>query len=277
MDNVDNECDLANIQNSVFGHRGMRGLYPENSEMGFHKSILAGFSKIELDVVITNDSILVVNHDTYVNPKLCDCEMKHSINEMNLIEINQFICGLKANPSFPNQKLIGHSIKSLKDILHGINTKFDINKIFFYVEIKAPSFYKFNKPNPSLLANKIIETFAEFNMLENLIVQSFDANILNLINQRNVKIKTCFLVSNIFSVKYNLDRLNFKPTYYALYHRWFSKDKIEYLKKNNIQSLAWTVNNLKDISKLYCMGVDEIMSDYPVIDIINGKPVHNKR
>ena len=55
----------------VQGHRGARGLFPENTIEGFRRTIELGISTLELDIVITEDLIPIVYHDFYVNPNLC--------------------------------------------------------------------------------------------------------------------------------------------------------------------------------------------------------------
>ena len=50
------------------GHRGARGLYPENTIEGFKRTIELGISTLELDLVITKDHIPIVYHDFYINP-----------------------------------------------------------------------------------------------------------------------------------------------------------------------------------------------------------------
>src|SRR6478735_8562480 len=50
------------------GHRGARGLAPENTLPAFETALKVGVSTLELDLAVTSDDILVVSHDTRLNP-----------------------------------------------------------------------------------------------------------------------------------------------------------------------------------------------------------------
>ena len=50
------------------GHRGARGLAPENTLEAFRTALAIGVSTLELDLAMTRDGILVVSHDSVLNP-----------------------------------------------------------------------------------------------------------------------------------------------------------------------------------------------------------------
>lgn len=52
------------------GHRGARGLWPENTLGGFARALSLGVSALELDCGVTRDGVVVVSHDPELNP---DC------------------------------------------------------------------------------------------------------------------------------------------------------------------------------------------------------------
>ena len=52
------------------GHRGARGLFPENTLEGFRGALAVGVTSVELDVATTADDVLVVTHDPILNPDL---------------------------------------------------------------------------------------------------------------------------------------------------------------------------------------------------------------
>lgn len=54
----------------VQGHRGARGLWPENTLLGFSRALALGVSAVELDCAVTRDGVVVVTHDPELNP---DC------------------------------------------------------------------------------------------------------------------------------------------------------------------------------------------------------------
>src|SRR5580698_9247957 len=52
------------------GHRGARGLFPENTLEGFAAALAIGVTTFELDVAMTADGVPVVSHDAAFNPDL---------------------------------------------------------------------------------------------------------------------------------------------------------------------------------------------------------------
>jgi len=50
------------------GHRGARGLAPENTLPAFATALSIGVSTLELDLAMTSDGVLVVSHDRRLNP-----------------------------------------------------------------------------------------------------------------------------------------------------------------------------------------------------------------
>lgn len=54
----------------LIGHRGARGLFPENTLEGFARTIALGVDGIEIDIALTADGVPVVTHDPALNPDI---------------------------------------------------------------------------------------------------------------------------------------------------------------------------------------------------------------
>ena len=54
----------------VQGHRGARGLLPENTLPAFRKALELGVDTIECDMAVTKDGVVVVYHDQRLNPDI---------------------------------------------------------------------------------------------------------------------------------------------------------------------------------------------------------------
>lgn len=61
----------ANGTPTVVGHRGGAGYWPENSRLAISESLARGWGGIEFDLALTKDGIPVLNHDPWLNQKLC--------------------------------------------------------------------------------------------------------------------------------------------------------------------------------------------------------------
>jgi glycerophosphoryl diester phosphodiesterase len=60
-------CSAA-VAFDLQGHRGARGLAPENTLAAFSTALSIGVTTLELDLAMTSDGILVVSHDRRLNP-----------------------------------------------------------------------------------------------------------------------------------------------------------------------------------------------------------------
>ena len=68
-------CLGAALSFSVFafdlqGHRGARGLAPENTLPAFERALDIGVTTLELDIGVTADGVVVIHHDPYLNPAI---------------------------------------------------------------------------------------------------------------------------------------------------------------------------------------------------------------
>ena len=126
------------------GHRGARGLAPENSLPAFHLAYLHGMTTIELDSTLTADGRLIIYHDTKVNTELCrTTEGKQPqatlLSSLRVSELKQLDCGSAPHKRFPQQSLEPVSPPLLKEVL-------SLEKIWHYqplynLEIKTGSHY----------------------------------------------------------------------------------------------------------------------------------------
>ncbi|MDZ7755284.1 glycerophosphodiester phosphodiesterase family protein [Rhodohalobacter sp.] len=96
------------------GHRGARGLMPENTIPAFLKAVELGVDTVEFDVVVTADGKILVSHEPWFNhlfstkadgsPVTEEEERSFNIFEMTYEETQQFDVGKRGNPNFPNQE-----------------------------------------------------------------------------------------------------------------------------------------------------------------------------
>ena len=98
------------------GHRGCRGLMPENTIPAFIKAIDLGVNTIEMDVVISKDKKAVVSHENYFNYETTtqpngeyitkELQENFNIYKMDYSEVRKFDVGMKYNPNYPQQEKI---------------------------------------------------------------------------------------------------------------------------------------------------------------------------
>ena len=100
----------------IQGHRGCRGLYPENSLPAFEHALNIGVRVLEMDVCLSADGQVVVSHEPYMNaryashpagnPVLKEEESQLNLYQMPYSEIKRFDVGSRGNASFPEQKKV---------------------------------------------------------------------------------------------------------------------------------------------------------------------------
>jgi len=258
------------------GHRGYRGLYPENSTIGFLKSLDVGVNTIELDVVISKDKHVVVSHEPWISKNICiDQNGNRIINDkenfniysMEYNEIKKFDCGIIGNEKFPNQKKISvfkPTLSYITKIIENYIKEKGYKPVNYNIEIKSS-----NKtdlifhPDVKEFSELVVNNIKNNKILERTTIQSFDFRVLKYINKNYPEIGLSVLVSENYDPQKNLDDLSFLPDIYSPNYKFINKEDLEYLKKKKIKIIPWTVNSYSDIAKILNLGVDGIISDYP--------------
>lgn len=252
-----------------FGHRGCRGILPENSIESFQKAIELGVEGIELDVVVNKDRQLVISHEPYFKKKFCidaagnriKNEKKWNIYQMTQAEINQFDCGSVEHPNFKKQvKLLMH-----KPLLQELFSKVNLSNTSILFEVKSnPSEYGKSQPFPNEFVEIISSEIARFPFKSNIVFMSFDKEILEQIHIQLPEFKCIYLTYLPFvSAKKFVKQLSFTPYGLGMYFKTISAQDSNYLHKNKMKLFAWTVNKLRVKKRLINKNVDGIITDYP--------------
>ncbi len=258
---------------NIYGHRGARGLYPENTMFGFINSLNHNLSGFEFDVVVSKDHQLIVSHEPWMSFKYCSHpegkpityinQKRYNIYKMTVEEIKRFDCGSKLNLHYPYQKLTPCYKPTLQELFDYLRT-IDFKKLTLLIELKSRKTW-FNTFQPPLktYAQLVIDFFTHNQIDHQVVVKSFDHKLLNLIYKDLPQIEIGFLVDNKRSVKNNLKKLKFKPSYYNLKHQLITKNIVDELNMRHIKTIPWTVNTIKDGLRLESLGIDSIITDYP--------------
>ena len=100
------------------GHRGARGLMPENTIPAMKRAIDEGVDVLEVDVQISRDKQVVISHDPYVNRTFSlmpdgseipeSDARKYVLHQMDYADIRKFDVGSKPHPEFAQQKKFQH-------------------------------------------------------------------------------------------------------------------------------------------------------------------------
>ena len=130
------------------GHRGCRGLMPENTIPAMIHAIDLDVTTLEMDVHITKDSQVVLSHDPWMNPAittkpdgsyLTDKDPKYILYNMTYDSIRRFDVGYKPYPLYPQQQKI-HVAKPLLPVLIDSVEAYCRQKgkrVYYNIEIKS--------------------------------------------------------------------------------------------------------------------------------------------
>ena len=259
------------------GHRGARGLFPENSLLGFEKTL--GFSEVstlELDLCVTADGALVISHDPWLNEHICTITdsskegSAYSLYKMTYDSILKFDCGTKGHPDFPKQQLTFTSKPLLKDLIAMIDEK-GLRWPNFNIEIKShrkgDNIYH---PGPKKYAdlvmvalNELNEAYPEADLLNNVSIQSFDLRILREVRKTALPVRLGLITDKTADPAKEMDALGFPVDIYSPSYELVTQELISWCHFRQIAVIPWTINDVSEMQKLVDMGVDGIISDYP--------------
>lgn len=259
------------------GHRGARGLRPENTIPAFILAIDSGVTTVELDLAITKDHQIVVSHDPWMSASIClkpdgseisqREEKSFNIFEMNYEEVREFDCGSKGNDEFPEQLTLHTPKPLLKDVIvaieHHIKSRLSY-EVDYNIEIKtAPSGDDKFHPAPEVFSDLIYNLIDQYLPMERVVIQSFDFRVLKYWHAKYPDVRLSALIENTRTVDYNLRMLGFHPAVYSPHYKLLTKEKVDYLKKLNIRVIPWTVNETGDMQRMLQWKVDGFITDYP--------------
>ena len=270
---------FSSAQNQNFdiqGHRGARGLFPENSIYGFIEALKIGVNTLELDVVITKDSQVLLSHEPWLNESICSPvessdKARYNIFNITYDEVIQFDCGSKGNPKFPQQQKIATQKPLLKDVFDAVEKyvlENNLPKPFYNIETKStPDGDNVFHPTPEVFMELVYNVVKEKNMLDRTIIQSFDPRTLIALKEMNCFLPQALLVFNADGVKKNLRRLAYKPAIYSPNYILVNKKAVKYCHKQGIKIIPWTVNDEKTMLKMKALGCDGLITDYPDVAV----------
>ncbi|WP_428850294.1 glycerophosphodiester phosphodiesterase [Paucihalobacter sp.] len=254
------------------GHRGCRGLLPENTLPAFKKAIELGVHTLELDLAVSKDGIVVVSHEPYMNATIChkpdggdifESEAKaFNLYQLTFEEIQAFDCGSKAHPRFPGQQLMEVSKPSLSQVFE-LAEALD-PKIKYNIEIKShPDYDNIFTPAPQEFVRLVIEEIDKHNVFKRTNLQSFDLRVLEEIKRQAPNMPVAVLIEEDEAIWPKTTSLSFSPEIISPYFKLLDAETVRNLKAENFQVIPWTVNDIKDMQQMIDFGVDAIITDYP--------------
>ncbi|WP_373059426.1 glycerophosphodiester phosphodiesterase family protein [Zunongwangia sp. H14] len=261
----------------VQGHRGERGLMPENSIPGFIAAINDSVDVIEMDVVISGDGEVVVSHEPFMSSAYVlqpngdsikkSEEANYNLYQMPYDSIRKYDIGLKGNNSFPGQHKVSAYKPLLVEVIDSVEKYIENKKlkpVGYNIELKSDQEqYGISQPEPEVFVDMVMNVIENKDIKGAVNIQSFDPAILNTIHKNYPGTKLAFLVYKE-GIQENMDQLNFVPEIYSPNYNLVKNEAfVDSIKALQMKLIPWTVNKNEAIKKMIELRVDGIITDFP--------------
>lgn len=260
------------------GHRGARGLAPENTVPSFLKALeFPEVTTLELDVVISKDLQVVVSHEPWISSEICSYadgspvletqEDSLNIFQMTYAEIAAFDCGSRGHSRFPEQRTMSVAKPTLSAVVEAVERYCSENNRplpQYNIEIKSrPEWDSLKTPPPAAFAQIVLAEIRRLGIAERTCVQSFDVRALQAVRQLDSTLVTAYLVEALRPMETNLTELGYTPPIYSPYHKLVTAKMVENAHSRGMRIIPWTVNETAEMQALIKLGVDGIITDHP--------------
>lgn len=259
------------------GHRGARGVRPENSIPAFILALDSGVTTIEMDLAVTKDKQIVVSHEPWMSAEIClqpdgspissAQEKTFNIYQMDYERVSTFDCGSRGNEKYPEQVKMKTVKPLLRDAIIAIEhhiKSYSLYEVDYNIEIKTtPAGDGKLHPSPEVFSDLVYNLIDQYLPLERVVIQSFDFRVLKYWHEKYPDVRLSALIENTKTVDANLRALGFQPSVYSPYFKLLTPEKVDYLHKLNIRVIPWTINETSDMQKFLEWKVDGFITDYP--------------
>lgn len=263
----------------VHGHRGCRGLRPENTLPAFLHAVALGADVIELDVVISQDHQVVVSHEPWLSAKLGrDAsglridpaqERQHNLYQLPYTAIRRCALGEWAHPDFPEQQPVPSHRPLLREVLQQVTATAQQlgQSVGFSVEIKSsPEGDDIFHPQPAQFVSLVLAELQAAGATSFTTLLSFDPRILQIARQVHPGLAVCLLIEDhLPPVPALFDHLGFVPDVLGPDFQLLSTQTVQAIRLAypQLRLVPWTVNTPAELALVWSWHTDGITTDYP--------------
>lgn len=290
----------------IHGHRGARGLLPENTIPAFREAIRLGVDVLELDTGLTGDGVVVVSHDRSLSPDLArigDAWIDSpqplralTLEELRAVDVGRARPGSRTAERFPDQVAVdGTPIPTLAEVLAMAKTEGQAD-LEFNIETKLSPRAPDETAGPEAFAAAVVAVIREADVADRAIVQSFDWRTLGEVKRIAPEIRTAHLTAerdwlnnveagrpgaspwlggvDVDDVGGSVPRAvaALDGDIWSPFHRDLTAEALAEAHALGLEVHVWTVNDGDAMEALKEMGVDGIITDYPDIAIQRLRP-----
>ena len=298
---------VATITSSVAavdlqGHRGARGLAPENTLAAFKTALAIGVTTLETDLALTRDGVLMLSHEPRLYAALTRgadgrwlTEDGATIFSLNASDLAQYDVG-RVNPAHKYAAQWTEQKASDGERIPTLQQLFDLARdarspggrpVRFNIETKITPTSGDTTPDPERYARVVVDAVRAAGMSERVTVQSFDWRTLREVKKLAPEMSTaCLTIESQNMDTVTPDTSGASPWHARLkrgdhdgslprmvqaagcniwspFWRNVTPASIAETHALKLKIIPWTVNDAAEIERLAALGVDGIITDYP--------------
>ena len=281
------------------GHRGARGLAPENTLAAFAKALSLGVTTLELDVGVSADGVVVVAHDSHLNPAIVRgadgkwlSAKGPALSDLTLAELRRYDVG-RIDPQsryarqFPHQQAVDGAFIPTLDEVVALTRKAGNTAVRFNIETKLRPGNEGGAADAEAFADAVLAVIEAEGIAGRTTVQSFDWRTLRHVQRVAPAITTAYLsaqqkwLDNIekarpgassWTAGFDVDAFGGSlprlvkaagGRVWSPFHKEVDAAQLEEAHRLGLRVVVWTVNEAERMGALIDLGVDGIISDYP--------------
>ncbi len=267
---VDSTFDLQ-------GHRGARGLMPENTVPSFKKALDLGVKTLEMDAVVSKDHQLILSHEPFFSATICldaqgdsipeGSERKYNIYQLTAEEIEAYDCGSLAHPGFPEQARLALAKPRLITAIQETEAYIRQNQlgtIYYNIETKSsPEGDSVYHPAPEVFVRLLKEAIDSLEIRDRVFIQSFDPRTLQAMHTLDPDLPLVLLLGDAKLLEKGVRSLGFIPQVYSPNYENLDRGLVQKAHKMGMKVIPWTVNQAEDMGRMLRLKVDGLITDYP--------------
>lgn len=279
----------------LVGHRGARGVLPENTMQGFEFALQTGVDLLELDVTATSDGVVVITHNHHLTASMVrDADgnwLQGTPPKVSALSYDQLrpydVGGLDSTSAygqrFPDQAFLPQArIPRLADLL-ALLQRPEHQHVHLLLEIKSDPDLLDDSTARTALVQAVVDEVRSATMQPRTVLHSFDWDLLADCQRLAPEMPASFLTElpeneddvgedsskavnpvEGFTVDELPDRvLAAGGQFWCPYYLDITAASLAHARELGLITVVWTVNEVEDITRMIDLGVDAICSDYP--------------
>lgn len=245
------------IETQITAHRGSSKEAPENTIPAIELALEQMADFVEIDVQETKDGEIILLHDKSFKRT---CGVNANPWNMTLEEIKQLDAGFYMGEQYIQTESTGMETSALKTPVPSLAEVLEIckDKINLNIELKGNG-------HDVNLVEKVVRLIEEYGMEQQCVFTSTNLKFLKEAKELAPEIKTGYIVSTVYGDFYKEIQSNESVDFFSANSGLLTERNVEIIHENGGEVHAWTVNSKSEIERMKRLGVDNIITDYPVL------------